>query len=474
MSSMSSRKAPPLKSKSKTFAATRRSQHTSTVCAISQLFGELTRLDVGDIEEYETPSSAYNLQQLCDMESVTYDSDENMDESSEKVEKVGMDYVSKIVGDIPGVLFACDQEAASFKNLPISCYSSRQRPDVSILYGGFIILLIEIESCSSSQAFINTMRKTVMGLIDTLRWYRLHGTCSISEWTGFTFPKFKKKECVVQVTVIFNPYTFTFKYQFRKIAKDRVREEVKCTFEKNFSTHRKIRDLHEVHEPDWYMKLSNHELDIFKGLLHLKSVQQMASKQSLLLKGDDYCYKFPIHLADSQAMCTAVLSLDYPRTSGFVIGLQMSKGTPYKGCFKYKYVCHGYLDTSEVKRCLGDFVSQILLAIESLHKCGLAHLDIRLDNICISEDYKPILIDLDRARSTDMWSHNFVYPHSVMYKCDGDFMGVQHDWLQLACIILWVLTEDIQPSSYHFQNFNVDHDVVKNKFFVGLRKGQDI
>ena len=39
----------------------------------------------------------------------------------------------------------------------------------------------------------------------------------------------------------------------------------------------------------------------------------------------------------------------------------------------------------------------LLNAIEELHKCKIAHFDIRLTNICYKSDLTPVLIDVDRS-----------------------------------------------------------------------------
>ena len=125
---------------------------------------------------------------------------------------------------------------------------------------------------------------------------------------------------------------------------------------------------------------------------------------------------------------------------------------------------------------------KMITTINLLHEQNLTHLDIRLDNICYDEKYNPILIDLDRAMPTNRWNSRCVYPNSVMYRHSIEFKGEEQYWLQLACIILWVLTEEQQPkrgesSAYHKQTISIQHDLVKDMFFLKLfnkGKGKDI
>ena len=94
---------------------------------------------------------------VVDSESIDYD--------SQRVEEVGKAYIDKIIGTLPStftkdITILCDKEIKSFKNLCSSVFSSRQRPDIAIMaFEKYVILLIEIDSCSSSSSFQNTIRR---------------------------------------------------------------------------------------------------------------------------------------------------------------------------------------------------------------------------------------------------------------------------------------------------------------------------
>ena len=52
------------------------------------------------------------------------------------------------------------------------------------------------------------------------------------------------------------------------------------------------------------------------------------------------------------------------------------------------------------KKDIVAFVEKVVVAVDALHKFGLAHLDIRIDNICFTtesniEERRAVLIDLD-------------------------------------------------------------------------------
>lgn len=108
-----------------TSAARRKSQPSSTVCAIPELFGNLSLLAVGAVDDYKCDDSAYNLKELCDMESVQYEC-EDIDSCSAKVEKIGMQFISKIINDLNlDLTVEYDAQAESFLHQSIQVHKGR-------------------------------------------------------------------------------------------------------------------------------------------------------------------------------------------------------------------------------------------------------------------------------------------------------------------------------------------------------------
>ena len=66
--------------------------------------------------------------------------------------------------------------------------------------------------------------------------------------------------------------------------------------------------------------------------------------------------------------------------------------------FRYPHIKHDPLTRAEAKRCLMALYRGLYNALEEVHsKLGLAHMDVRLPNICFNNLYEPVLIDLDRS-----------------------------------------------------------------------------
>ena len=53
--------------------------------------------------------------------------------------------------------------------------------------------------------------------------------------------------------------------------------------------------------------------------------------------------------------------------------------------FKYKALLPP-LRVSEAKLHLKDLVNGVVKALNELHSCGIAHIDVRLENICFDEE----------------------------------------------------------------------------------------
>ena len=158
-------------------AALRKSQ---PICAVTSLFSDLKLLQVGSIEEFVCTKPLYNLQQMCQREGVqcNISHEADVDDNPTKVEEIGLLYVNHILCGCNGYVASeaqYDREVAAFNLLPSCVYSSKQRPDVSVMVDGNLILSVEIESCSSRDSFKNTIRKSILGVINTIQHYKTIG-----------------------------------------------------------------------------------------------------------------------------------------------------------------------------------------------------------------------------------------------------------------------------------------------------------
>ena len=79
------------------------------------------------------------------------------------------------------------------------------------------------------------------------------------------------------------------------------------------------------------------------------------------------------------------------------------------------------------------FVSSVVFSLNELHNgLGLAHLDIRLDNVCFDSDNRAILIDLDRCQNVNDDVVAKVAAKSLMYPYHSDWVYGQWDYVQVG------------------------------------------
>ena len=98
------------------------------------------------------------------------------------------------------------------------------------------------------------------------------------------------------------------------------------------------------------------------------------------------------------------------------------------------------------------FVKLVCEAVNELpNTFHLAHLDLRLANICLtneSNDFAVKLIDLDRSQSSERHSCWSRHPgRSVMYKTRDDWALYNMDWHQIGMMMLTFLN-NISSDSY--------------------------
>ena len=90
-------------------------------------------------------------------------------------------------------------------------------------------------------------------------------------------------------------------------------------------------------------------------------------------------------------------------------------------------------------------------ALEEVHsKLGLAHMDVRLPNICFNNLYEPVLIDLDRSIETTcdnipQFGKSCMYPHSRREIKRPE----QYDWVQLGWVVASVICSPNEVLDYH-------------------------
>ena len=126
------------------------------------------------------------------------------------------------------------------------------------------------------------------------------------------------------------------------------------------------------------------------------------------------------------------------------------------------------------KQCLVELLEGVKTAIDNLHSCNFAHLDVRLPNVCLkvepNDKATVMLIDLERSQRvtlSDKWN-NASYI-SCMYKVGLSFQQI--DYMQLYWMGFWLLLSEECKSlvDYHDMNNMSDKELSNNEHLVAMR-----
>lgn len=141
-------------------------------------------------------------------------------------------------------------------------------------------------------------------------------------------------------------------------------------------------------------------------------------------------------LAGNDSMSTCIIQLTPPQMIGCAT------------FFKYPRVQYNPMNSNEARKCLKDFSYSVHKSLTIMHTIlDLAHMDVRLDNICFNQDHQPVFIDLDRS----CFSNTRLEPYGSSCMYNQGIQAGDNDWIQLGWLIAWVLDE--KCTDYHHREF---------------------
>lgn len=153
-------------------------------------------------------------------------------------------------------------------------------------------------------------------------------------------------------------------------------------------------------------------------------MSQFRSANSIILYNKDYFFKcYQSDMVD--------VKLIYEKCKGCQNVVETISG-PYLRLLKFPALLSP-LANREAIRCLANFLELLKDALDALHALGLAHLDVRLPNVCFKshqEQFIAVLIDLDRAKSVS--SMETLPYHGDMYQKPSNWTVAHLDWKQVG------------------------------------------
>ena len=350
-----------------------------------------------------------------------------------------------------------DKAVADSKDVPPLWTSTHKRPDLQIVSTtNHVLVQVEVDSSNKD----STIRKLTLGLIDQLRWLRNH-TMSITKCSGFYFMNHRSGGQVIKVVLEWVDKQWLFLQGPNRLP----RESVVAMIEQALNEARASLRLALAAENP-----TDHVLPISRSFIHGNFgavAEQFPSGQSVVIidVGGRKAYKRCLDPYEENRLLHLRECNPKPSRSVFPDELRMVVNARIS-FFQYPLL-KPPLTPQQAKDKASSFVKLVCEAIQELHDSfNIAHLDVRLANICLTDtdDLDVKLIDLDRSeQASTFYEYSIVstnYRASVMYKADNGWTLGQLDWRQLG-IMVYAFLNNITGNSYHSQEPMAQSDFLK-------------
>ena len=315
------------------------------------------------------------------------------------------------------------------KHNPVLWTSKCKRPDLHIVTTDMEHVLVQVE-VESGRNKKSTIMKLTLGLMDQLCRLRNHVHTGIMKCSGFYFMSHSSEgDHVIHVELEWNDEFWKFIQILRRLSKDSVATEIKNALDAAKLS---------LGSAPLHQKPTNHALPISGSFIKCRFGEyaiQVQSGQSVVIVDEVFksVYK---RCFDSQEEARLLVLLNInPKPVNSAFPMSMNKQF-------FQYDLFGPpLDSQKARDNAIDFVKSVCEAINELHDdFNIAHLDLRLANICISTN-TPLsvkLIDLDRSdKAIKPFCYSSLTFHaSVMYKvATPEWKLSQLDWRQLGIMV---------------------------------------
>ena len=188
--------------------------------------------------------------------------------------------------------------------------------------------------------------------------------------------------------------------------------------------------------------LSEKDLEFISGKLGTNydgttTLTQVKSKFSILLTNGNYYFTFPGDISHQWALNyldRKCVRMDQQQREECAKHLVFPINILHSPLPFVVFPAMKYQLTKDVAmQCLPDLADGIREGLDKLHGLGLAHLDVRLPNVCVGDDYEVKLIDFDRSSCSNDVKE---YGGQFMYKYETKQRIVQHlDWKQFGLLL---------------------------------------
>lgn len=331
------------------------------------------------------------------------------------------------------------------------------RPDVFYTFnrGGNEVeevLLIEIDS----NTLKSTCRKLAYGLIEQLLRLRCFND-TIMECVGYYFPACSRATSVVRMEVTWEDEYLTFTVKRRCLSKREVVDYIQSDLMREVDRWRSI-------TPG--MPGKEFKVTLTSQFVHNSvgpSAHQISSGESVVI----------VDLARSKVFKHNFVSREFACALRLLNEQQTGKVHLERSLLPLEQVQIGGvhyltyqlllkpLSRAEARALFGGvdgFASGVVRALHELHdRSSLAHLDLRLENVCFEPDsHRAILIDLDRSgpKNHPFEKYNLP-PASTMYTPPDTTWALEKvDLMQLGLMFCYILDDSTDLPTFHYHSYN--------------------
>ena len=301
-----------------------------------------------------------------------------------------------------------------------------------------------------------TIRKLALGLINQLRHERNRND-SNTTCTGFYIPSNSTYTSVIKVTLAWSDATTDFRTMHNVVRKRNVIREIVQAI--RIETMKNI-NMQELTTPEFFT------IPLTRSYITKKfgegSVQCLSGYSVVVINNlTKTVYKNSFESCATERLFELL-------TAAPLDQCVLPKKVHDQRYFEFDLV-NRPLTCAEARYYLILFASSVKDALASIHQREIAHLDIRLENICFDETCsKALLIDLDRSVSSTMFSSGISYlsetfGNSVMYTIPSTFPpNADHsnvDWRQFGIMLCYILEPN---EDYHYTEPTTQNDFLKN------------
>ena len=332
-------------------------------------------------------------------------------------------------------------------------------PDVGIYYyersRHFCLLQFEVDS----GGYESTVIKLAHGLADQLVWQR-NRSDAITACSGLYFPTFSRGQCVVAIQLEWTDSRLAFHVSRSVLPLIGLQDSI-------------VQLIHaEVAKVPAFLAATalTHRLPLTQAYVTETfgaGAYQLNSGESIVIVNrlKREVYKFPL-LAEYALRLLELLSMKIPSTQFLLPHTRFPTRQRFFVCRLLKPP----LKAQEVKGVLTVYLRSVVAALTELHGHNLAHLDVRLENICFDEANRAVFIDLDRSEQAD--SSVSFKRKSLMYTYFESWTYKQWDWRQLGLLLVRVLQPVSSAEEYHtkepdFRNPSLEHAFLRTLYHDG-------